>query len=139
MMTALEFVWKYKVWVLLALVVIFAGIYISYIKISHNLMEAKLTRSEASLDVAVKSNEILVANAASVETQNKKMKEITVAADKLRRLVADIPIDVRKALNHESITRINDCVSMYGNDPNGVLPEGCGSIKASMPVAGAAK
>jgi hypothetical protein len=139
MMTALSFVWKYKVWILLALVIIAAGLYVSYLKISHNLMQAELTRSEVALDVAVKSNEILVANAASVEAQNQKMKEITVAADKLRRLVADIPIDVRKALNHESITRINDCVSMYGNDPNGVLPEGCGSIKASMPVASAAK
>ena len=133
----LTFLWKYKVWIALAAVVIAAGLYISYIRIDNSLMEARLNKMEAALEVAVESNKILVANAASVEAQNKKMKEITAAADKLRRLVADIPIDVRKALNHESITRLNDCAVLYARD--GVLPEGCGSIKANLPVAGPAR
>ena len=137
MAAALAFIWKYKEWVALSIVVIFSLVVIAYLKIDHDLMAAKLSRSEAALEIAVRSNEILTQNAASIKEQDKRMKEITVAADKLKLLVRDIPIDVRKALNHESITRINDCLAVYGN--TGLLPEGCDAIKASLPVTGAAK
>ena len=72
----LTFLWKYKAWILLAIVIAAAGIYISYIRIDNNIMTASLVKTEAALNVAVKSNEILVQNAAAIEAQNKKMKEI---------------------------------------------------------------
>ena len=129
----LTFLWKYKAWILLAIVIAAAGIYISYIRIDNNIMTASLVSTKTALDVAVKSNEILVQNAAAIEAQNKKMKEITASAEKLRLILKDITLDARKALRDESITRFNDCTVQYAN--TGVLPEGCGSLKANLPVA----
>jgi hypothetical protein len=129
----LTFLWNYKAWILLAVVIAAAGLYISYIRIDNNIKTASLVSTKVALDVVVKSNEILVANAASIEAQNKKMKEITASAEKLRLILKDITVDARKALRDESITRFNDCAVIYGN--TGVLPEGCGSLKANLPVA----
>jgi hypothetical protein len=131
----LTFLWNYKVWILLAVVIAAAGLYISYIRIDNNIARASLVKTEAALNVAVESNKILVQNAAAIETQNKKMKEIAASAEKLRLILKDITEDARKALKNESITRVNDCIVAYANSPDGVLSEGCGSLKANLPVA----
>jgi Ser-tRNA(Ala) deacylase AlaX len=126
------FIWNNKAWILLAVVIAAAGIYISYIRIDNNIKTASLVSTKVALNVVVESNKILVQNAAAIETQNKKMKEIAASAEKLRLILKDITEDARKALRNESITRFNDCAVAYGN--TGVLPEGCGSLKANLPV-----
>lgn len=130
----LTFLWNYKAWILLAIVIAAAGIYISYIRIDNNIARASLVKTEAALNVAVESNKILVANAAAIEAQNKKLKEISAAAEKLRVIIRDIPTDSRKALADENITKVNDCIVAFANN-DGLLPEGCGSLKADLPVA----
>lgn len=133
-MTAiLTAIWNYKEWVLLGVVVIAAGIYISYLKIDHNLMTAKVTEQKSQIEALARNNQILEQNALAVKEQDKQLRKIQKTAEQVQKMVAGIPTETREVLKKdETLTLINDCLVDYAN--TGVLPDSCGAVKALLPI-----
>lgn len=134
MLTALTFLWNYKAWVLAAVIAAAALAYISYIKIDHNFMTAKVTAQKSQIETLTRNNTILEQNAKAVKDQDKKLQVIQQTSIKVQRMLAKLPDASVEALRKdEAITMVNNCLVTYAN--TGVLPDGCDAVKAYLPDA----
>jgi hypothetical protein len=126
--------WQYKAWVLAAVIAIAAIAYISYIKIDHNIMKAKVIDQKSKIEVLEHNNRMLERNAVAVKAQDKKLQVIQQTSAKVQRMLAKLPDASMEVLKKdEAITIVNDCLVAYGN--TGVLPDGCDAVKAYLPDA----
>ena len=137
MTAALAFLWNYKAWVLAAVIAAVAVAYISYIKIDHNFMAAKVVDQKSQIETLARNNQILEQNAVAIKEQDKKLQAIQSASNKIQKLVAALPQETMEVLRKdENITFVNDCLVAYAD--TGLLPDSCGPVKAYLPASAAA-
>jgi hypothetical protein len=132
MTVLLTFLWNYKAWVLAAAIALAAGAYISYIKIDHNLMTAKVVDQKSQIEALTRNNQILEQNAVAIKKQDQQLQKIVQSSAKVIKMVSEIPQETREVLN-ANLTVINDCLVSYATD--GVLSDSCGSVKAYLPAS----
>jgi uncharacterized protein HemX len=127
-------IWKYKAWLLLAVVIIAAGVMISFLKIDLSLKTAKITTQQSQIETLTRKNEIMTQNAKAAAVAEKQMQQLQKQAEPLRELAASLPQPAKDCLNDEKMDRINDCIGAFFRD--GVLPETCTGA-ALLPKAAA--
>jgi hypothetical protein len=134
MATVLSFLWNYKAWVLAAVIASAALAYISYIKIDNNLMTAKVIDQKSQIDQLTRNNQVLEQNAVAIKEQDKRLQAIQQTSNKVQKMVAQLPKESTEVLRKdENITFINDCLVMFADSVDGVLPDSCGAVQAYLP------
>jgi hypothetical protein len=126
----MQYIWKYKSWILLGMIILSVTGYIIFLKVDLTLKESALKQKEAQIEIIQRQNTILQQNAIAVKRQDETLKKIQSAVAPLQNMVSRIPAETKEKLNDENITHANDCIVSFAND--GVLPEGCESFKAAV-------
>lgn len=136
------FLWKNKAWLLLAVVVVVAGLFICSQRADIALKTADITLKESTIakqqsqiDTLARQNQIMTQNAQAAAAAQKQMQLIQKEAEPLRELTANIPQKAKDCLNNEEIDHVNYCLGAFFRD--GVLPKDCTSA-AVLPKATAA-
>ena len=138
MTAALAFIWNYKAWVLAAVIAAASVAYISYIKIDHNFMAAKVASQKGQIEVLTRNNQILEQNAVAIKKQDVQLKKIAQSSAQVIRMVEKLPTETKEVLQKdENITLINDCLVDFADSPDGVLPDRCSAVKAYLPASAA--
>jgi outer membrane murein-binding lipoprotein Lpp len=131
MPAVLAFLWSNKSWVLLAAVIIAAGLFIGALKIELSLktakindQAAKITLQDAQIEALHRSVEVMNQNAVAARDAQTAMQKVLASSEKLKDLVNNLPVEVTKGLKNETMEKVNHCIGAFFRD--GVLPEGCG-------------
>lgn len=111
--------------IVLGICIIALGVWISLLRIDLNMKKAKIVEQESQITELSRANEILNNNARAAREAETQMKILVARATDLRDLVDNIPEEVKKGLQNESMERINHCVGAYFT--NGMLPKDCNS------------
>lgn len=130
MITALGFLWSNKTWVLLAAVIIIAGVLILGLKAEVSLktskiadQASKITLQDAQIEVLNRRVEVMNQNAAAAREAQEAMQKVIASSDKLKDLVNQMPAEVTKGFKNETMEKVNHCIGAFFR--NGVLPKDC--------------
>lgn len=104
------------------------GIWFTVLKIDLNMKKAKVIEQAAQISSLVRANEILNNNAIAAKTAEVKIKKLMEAIEDLQGLVDNLPEEVKKGLQNETMERINSCLGAFFN--TGVLPPVCTGVTA---------
>jgi hypothetical protein len=126
----LQYIWKYKAWVLLALVVVSTLAYIAFLRIDLSLKKSKVEELSSKIVIVERQNQILSQNAIAIKKQDETLKKIQASVAPLKGMVAQIKPETKRVLDNEEITRLNDCIVDFAN---GVLSKGCDAIETYLP------
>jgi hypothetical protein len=122
-MAFISFVWKYKVWILLAVVAVSAALIIATQRVNLEFKKAKIEKQKGQIETLTTANKTMNRNAQAARVADIEMKSIQKQAEPLRNLAASLTEKEKEGFNNEKMDRINDCLGAFFN--NSVLPRTC--------------
>ena len=132
-LTAIQYVWKYKSLVLLAILALAVGaIYMQRQALS--LKEEKINNQQDKIIELTREKKIAAQNNRAIAAMYERSQQINKQAGHLKNLTARLKPQIKDCLNNEEVNRINDCLGVFFRD--GVLPESCAGA-ANLPQAAA--